>query len=97
MEKNVRRNPFGNIDTRQEQIMPPKVEKTNMPPKVETTKSNLPPKFKAESEDKKLEQPQPVYDNTQYNQEITKIIDSEYEAIKHYNSAKSYIRLTTEK
>jgi hypothetical protein len=100
MDKNVRKNPFGHVETSQQQTMPPKLEKTTLPPKTETVKTTLPPKFKAETEEKKLESqpvPQPLYTESHYSEERSNLISSEYEAIKQFNSPKSYMRLTTER
>ena len=107
MDKNVRRNPFGNMETTQQQNLPPKVEsvkstlppkvesvKSSLPPKVESVKSTLPPKSKQEDEQPQY-QPQPEINH--YTQETNTLLSSEYEALKQYNSPKSYIRLTTER
>jgi hypothetical protein len=100
MDKNVRKNPFGHVDTAQQSLPSkvdlikyslPKVEttKTSLPPKVETTKTTLPPKFKQEEEKKVEPIPEPINNQPEIN--------TEYEALKQYNSPKSYIRLTTER
>jgi hypothetical protein len=99
MEKNVRRNPFGNMETTQQQNLPPKLEsvKSTLPPKVDTVKSSLPPKSKQEEQPEPISQPINQPEINHYTQESNTLLSSEYEALKQYNSPKSYIRLTTER
>jgi hypothetical protein len=87
--KNVRKNPFANIQQTSNEIQ----SNPNIPP----SKSNIPPKIKHEEYETKKPEQKPVFNSPHYSDENNNITYQEYENVKQFNSSKNFIRLSCDR
>jgi hypothetical protein len=104
MDKNVRKNPFGNTPNIEQSTAPVKREPVHtQPPKVDNTKTTAPPKFRGSTTSEEANKsvpdvkPTPRVNTDHYSDESSDLINKEYEGLKQFNTSKSFLRLTTER